>query len=397
MPHILPPDNQYPVKVTRFGPGSGWYSKLPNGMNCESLLKYECGGFCPIVHGDILSGQDLLQQQKTVRSFTIIGKIGHGSYSTVWLAKDSSCNRYLALKVLQHDKSTLDNSEMKILKRLGRLQVAFLHTHPPNTFQYLCLGLEPLGSSLSDIIDMEIPLPTSLDGIVGFMRVLLGRVEDLHSKGICHGDISGRNIAFGIHKDAFTSEALKATFRYEEKSYICFSGPEDPPPPRPSYLPQYITQNPCPTLLTDPNDVSKIQLLDFGEAFQGVSKDNVHGTTIFLPPERLTGEGEGIASVKTDLWSLGCALVTGLTGSHLFQNKDMSEEYLKAPNLEAQLGFIDEQLQGNGYLGSHPDQRQFVAWIIHSLVRIDPSLRDGKKAMEMVEELGRVGNELDRR
>lgn len=92
MTHILPSNaNQHPVKVTRFEPGSGWYSKLPNGMNCESLLKYEDGGLCPIIHDDILSGQDLLQQHKTTTcSFTIVGKIGHGSYSTVWLAKDLS-------------------------------------------------------------------------------------------------------------------------------------------------------------------------------------------------------------------------------------------------------------------------------------------------------------------
>lgn len=43
-------------------------------------------------------------------------------------------------------------------------------------------------------------------------------------------------------------------------------------------------------------------------AFEGVSKENVHGTTIFLPPERLEGEGEGRASVKSDLWSLGCVV-----------------------------------------------------------------------------------------
>lgn len=83
---------------------------------------------------------------------------------------------------------------MKILKRLERLQVAFLHTHPPNGLQYLCLGMEPLGSNFSDIIDLEIPLPVSLDGIVGFMRVLLDRVEELHSKGICHGGMYEANL-----------------------------------------------------------------------------------------------------------------------------------------------------------------------------------------------------------
>lgn len=82
--------NQYPVKRSRLDPGSGWFPKGGSGINCESLSAYEDGGLCPIVHKDILSGPDLLQQQRTTCSFKIVGKLGHGSYSTVWLGRDLS-------------------------------------------------------------------------------------------------------------------------------------------------------------------------------------------------------------------------------------------------------------------------------------------------------------------
>jgi hypothetical protein len=76
---------------------------------------------------------------------------------------------------------------MGILKKLCKLQVAFFHTHSPNGFRYLCLGLKPLGCSISNQVDAEIPLPNSLKSITGFMRSLLDRVIDLHKRNICHG------------------------------------------------------------------------------------------------------------------------------------------------------------------------------------------------------------------
>lgn len=78
-------------------------------------------------------------------------------------------------------------------------------------------------------------------------------------------DISAHNIAYGVHKDTFTPEALEQTFSDEDRSYTIFLGPEDPPPPRPPHLPEYITRIESLALLTDVENMSKIQILDFGE------------------------------------------------------------------------------------------------------------------------------------
>jgi serine/threonine protein kinase len=45
----------------------------------EKVAGYQKGGFCPISIGQILDDK-----------YKIIGKLGHGGYSTVWLAKDVS-------------------------------------------------------------------------------------------------------------------------------------------------------------------------------------------------------------------------------------------------------------------------------------------------------------------
>lgn len=307
--------DQYLVKRHHQDPGYGWFPEAVDGMGCESILAYSHGELFPIVHDDILRGVDLLQQQKTTCSFRIIGKLGCGSYSTVWLGRDlfvpirifslssviltNSCDdalrnsdRYLALKVLEREESTVHNSEMRILRKLGKLQVAFFHTHPQSGFRYLCLGLKPLGSSLSNRDDARIPYPSSLMEITSFMKVLIGKVIELHRKGICHGgmygtfftlrrrityrtytvtkkflysDISSGNVAFGVHENAFTPEALRKTFSSARKSYILFDGPENPPPALPPNLPKYIIKANIPVLLTDIEDLSKVDLLDFGQ------------------------------------------------------------------------------------------------------------------------------------
>jgi hypothetical protein len=58
-------------------------------------------------------------------------------------------------------------------------------------------------------------------------------------------------------------EALAATFESEERSYTVFMGLEAVPP-LPAHLPEYITQSSHPALLTDTEDLSKVDILDFG-------------------------------------------------------------------------------------------------------------------------------------
>lgn len=66
-----------------------------------------------------------------------------------------------------------------------------------------------------------------------------------------------------------------------------------------------------------------------------------------------------------------------------------------ATNPEGQLKIIDMALRENGYLYQHPHQRWTVAQIIHCLVQMDPAARDVGKAMAMLDELEREGDELN--
>lgn len=77
---------QYPVLRQGSEP-PGWDARILQGSNCEFLHEYTGSGLCPIVIDDVLRGSDLVHKGK-LSSFRIIGKLGWGSYSTVWLGRD---------------------------------------------------------------------------------------------------------------------------------------------------------------------------------------------------------------------------------------------------------------------------------------------------------------------
>jgi len=70
-------------------------------------LNYRAGGFHP-VHLD-----DTFKKGR----YTVIHKLGHGGFATVWLARDNTRQRYVALKILAARLSR-DCPEVGILRRL---------------------------------------------------------------------------------------------------------------------------------------------------------------------------------------------------------------------------------------------------------------------------------------
>lgn len=200
------------------------------------------------------------------------------------------------LKVLRHEDSSPDNPELRILRNLGKgkLQVAFFYMPlKENQLRYLCFGLKPQGATLLDLETLLYNPFHSLRIITEFMKTFIEKVVELHRLGVCHGgmndpsalfgdmtkinhflaDISYSNVAFGARLDkAFKPDALKSTFdeTFLYKSYVDFFGPENPQPPRPPHLPEYILQSSDAALETDWEDMSKIDLLDFGSGMLSI-------------------------------------------------------------------------------------------------------------------------------
>lgn len=77
----------------------------------EDVSRYRPGGLYPVYLGDKLGG---------VR-YKIVQKLGHGASSTVWLARDCSQHKYVAVKIKESELSNLHN-ELDILKLLSKVK-----------------------------------------------------------------------------------------------------------------------------------------------------------------------------------------------------------------------------------------------------------------------------------
>ncbi|KAG5955503.1 hypothetical protein E4U56_007171, partial [Claviceps arundinis] len=72
----------------------------------EDIHRYQPGGYHPILIDDRLNER-----------YRIVDKLGHGGYSTVWLAVDEQTTKYVAVKV---GTSGADRVEINVLSHMAQ-------------------------------------------------------------------------------------------------------------------------------------------------------------------------------------------------------------------------------------------------------------------------------------
>ncbi|PNH32699.1 hypothetical protein VD0002_g5830 [Verticillium dahliae] len=176
-------------------------------LPCEWLEDYRPGGCHPVHLGDSFKdGQ-----------YKVIRKLGDGSYSTVWLARDLSNCKYVAMKILVSDISASTN-EVQILRQLNGIAPAqgarhvtqlldeFEHSGPNGIHK--CLVFEPMGPSVNSMVEelpqfnprkwgMKVRYPPQMARSI--LKQSLQGLEFLHGNGIAHGDFQPGNILFALN------------------------------------------------------------------------------------------------------------------------------------------------------------------------------------------------------
>ena len=153
-------------------------------LEVEDLTNYEIGGYHPVHIGDTFDDR-----------YKVIHKLGYGGSETVWLARDNSLHRYVALKVLCvdlsdecHDVEMSKHLKNKNSDHPGRQYIALLLDHfeinGPNG-KHLCLVSEVLGPTISRLANLDKQLHGSVARKVA--RQFVEAVAFLHSVGVCHG------------------------------------------------------------------------------------------------------------------------------------------------------------------------------------------------------------------
>ncbi|KAL5573374.1 hypothetical protein UlMin_022971 [Ulmus minor] len=192
--------------------------------------------------------------------------IGRGSSATVSVATSSSSGQLFAVKSAELSQSDSLKREQKILSSLSNSNIVSYLGHDVTTEKdksWFNLFVEylPGGSLVDEIRSRGGRIEESLIGY--YTGKIVQGLDYLHSIGLVHCDIKGRNILVG-----------------EE-------GPK---------------------------------IADFGCA-KWVDLENspatISGTPMFIAPEAARGEEQGFAS---DIWSLGCTIIEMATGGPPWKN-----------------------------------------------------------------------------
>jgi len=306
----------------------------------EKLEGYRVGGYHSMTIGDHIHNR-----------YQVVQKLGHGTYSTIWLARDQKDDKYVAIKVCTADSnplessvlSELSNSQQSSSTSLGKTLIPSVldrfeiqgsnSTHP-------CYVTIPARMSLSEAKDASYNRLFQLEVARALAAQLVLAVEYVHSQGFVHGDLHTGNVLLRLpfNLSQISVEGLYKKYGEPEFEAIRrFDGQPLPPNiPSRAVLPIWLGEASDKLKLPE----AKILLSDFGEAFFPTKQQRFesHTPLVSRPPE-VRFEPHKPMSFPSDIWSLGCSLWNIIGQNSLFDGMFATEDSITCEQVDA-LGML---------------------------------------------------------
>lgn len=231
-----------------------------------------------------------------IKGYQLLKRVGRGAMGAVYLARQESLGREVAIKVL----AVLGVDALWVMDRFHREARAIARLKHPNIVPIYDFGetdgglpyyaMEYVeGNTLADVIGRREPLPVSLG--LGLVRQICGALEYAHAVGIVHRDIKPANILLDPLGNAKVADFGLARLLNEEEN--------------------------------------------MSRTMPGV----IMGTPNYMAPEQAKDSGQ--ADHRADLYSVGVVLYEMLTGELPAGSFKLPSQ--KNPSLDAQLDKITQR------------------------------------------------------
>lgn len=305
----------------------------------ERLEWYRPGGYHPIQIGDQLHGR-----------YQVVHKLGHGSYSTSWLARDEQAHKYVAVKVCVADSIS---QELDILSSLtgpqssvdsaGKTMVPSVldqfKIQGPNGI-HVCYITASARGTLSDMKDGSWIRLFRINVARALAAQLVLVVDYIHAQGVVHGDLHMGNILLNLPSafDHLSLDQLYKQYGGPEPEPVVHMDGKALPPGVPSHgiLPIWLGEASENITLKE----ASILLTDFGEAFSyPKSLRYISHTPLPIRPPETRFEPTKPLSPSSDIWSLACTIWSIIAQRPLFESFFATEDLVTREQVDT-LGIL---------------------------------------------------------